>query len=122
MSSDLHFHFAVANILFIDSPVGVGFSYSNTSSDLVTNGDARTGRHETYCLISLLIPIFLLVGSTLICHPLLFVAQDSLAFLLKWFERFPQYKGRDFYITGESYAGRSNFCCLYVVYQNVMHF
>lgn len=64
----------VANILFLDSPVGVGFSYSNTSSDVSTNGDIRT-------------------------------AKDSLAFLLKWFERFPQYKGRDFYITGESYAG-----------------
>ncbi|KAJ9689073.1 hypothetical protein PVL29_014629 [Vitis rotundifolia] len=64
----------VANILFLDSPVGVGFSYSNTSSDVSTNGDMRT-------------------------------AKDSLAFLLKWFERFPQYKGRDFYITGESYAG-----------------
>ncbi|PON99336.1 Serine carboxypeptidase-like [Trema orientale] len=64
----------VANLLFIDSPVGVGFSYSNTSSDLLTNGDKRT-------------------------------AHDSLEFLLKWFERFPQYRGRDFYITGESYAG-----------------
>jgi len=64
----------VANIIFLDSPVGVGFSYSNTSSDLLNNGDKRT-------------------------------AEDSLAFLLKWFERFPQYKGRDFYITGESYAG-----------------
>ncbi|KAK6944321.1 Peptidase S10, serine carboxypeptidase [Dillenia turbinata] len=64
----------VANILFLDSPVGVGFSYSNTSSDLLNNGDIRT-------------------------------AQDSLEFLLKWFERFPQYKGRDFFITGESYAG-----------------
>ncbi|CAB4288893.1 unnamed protein product [Prunus armeniaca] len=63
----------VANILFLDSPVGVGFSYSNTSSDLLSNGDKRT-------------------------------AEDSLAFLLKWFERFPQYKGREFYITGESYG------------------
>ncbi|XP_057952928.1 serine carboxypeptidase-like 29, partial [Malania oleifera] len=64
----------VANILFLDSPVGVGFSYSNTSFDVLNNGDKRT-------------------------------AEDSLAFLLKWLERFPQYKGRDFYITGESYAG-----------------
>ncbi|KAJ4845808.1 Serine carboxypeptidase-like 29 [Turnera subulata] len=64
----------VANVLFLDSPVGVGYSYSNTSSDLLNNGDKRT-------------------------------AADSLSFLLKWFERFPQYKGREFYILGESYAG-----------------
>ncbi|GFQ06689.1 serine carboxypeptidase ii-2 [Phtheirospermum japonicum] len=64
----------VANILFLDSPVGVGFSYSNTSSDLVNNGDERT-------------------------------AGDNLKFLLNWFERFPQYKESEFYITGESYAG-----------------
>nr|GMD22487.1 serine carboxypeptidase II-2 [Ipomoea batatas]GMD87848.1 serine carboxypeptidase II-2 [Ipomoea batatas] len=63
-----------ANLLFVDSPVGVGYSYSNTSSDILTNGDKRT-------------------------------AEDSLEFLLNWFERFPQYKGREFYITGESYAG-----------------
>nr|DAD45403.1 TPA_asm: hypothetical protein HUJ06_003632 [Nelumbo nucifera] len=64
----------VANVLFLESPVGVGFSYSNNSLDVLNNGDKRT-------------------------------AEDSLMFLLKWFERFPQYKGRDFYITGESYAG-----------------
>ncbi|PIN21895.1 Serine carboxypeptidases (lysosomal cathepsin A) [Handroanthus impetiginosus] len=63
-----------ANVLFLDSPVGVGFSYSNTSSDVSSNGDQRT-------------------------------AADNLEFLLQWFERFPQYKGRDFYIAGESYAG-----------------
>ncbi|KAJ1276370.1 hypothetical protein BS78_05G209800 [Paspalum vaginatum] len=62
-----------ANVLFLESPAGVGFSYSNTSSDLVV-GDNRT-------------------------------AHDSYTFLVKWFERFPQYKYRDFYIAGESYGG-----------------
>ncbi|EPS71160.1 hypothetical protein M569_03591, partial [Genlisea aurea] len=64
----------VANVLFVDSPVGVGFSYSNTSSDLLNNGDKRT-------------------------------ASENLEFLLGWFNRFPQYKERDFFISGESYAG-----------------
>ncbi|KAJ0978228.1 hypothetical protein J5N97_013702 [Dioscorea zingiberensis] len=64
----------VANILFLESPAGVGFSYSNTSSDLYTVGDQIT-------------------------------AIDAYHFLVNWFERFPQYKYRDFYIAGESYAG-----------------
>ncbi|KAG6413072.1 hypothetical protein SASPL_125771 [Salvia splendens] len=64
----------VANILFVDSPVGVGFSYSNTPSDIVSNGDKRT-------------------------------ADDILIFMENWLERFPQYKGREFYLIGESYAG-----------------
>ncbi|KAL2460222.1 Serine carboxypeptidase 24 [Abeliophyllum distichum] len=63
----------VANVLFLESPAGVGFSYSNTSSDYVT-GDIKT-------------------------------AADSYTFLVNWLERFPEYKTRDFYITGESYAG-----------------
>ncbi|CAJ2659071.1 serine carboxypeptidase II-2 [Trifolium pratense] len=64
----------VANILYIDSPIGVGFSYSKNSSDILNSGDKRT-------------------------------AEDNLIFLLKWFERFPQYKETEFYIGGESYAG-----------------
>ncbi|KAI7756010.1 hypothetical protein M8C21_011164 [Ambrosia artemisiifolia] len=63
----------VANVLFLESPAGVGFSYSNTSSDYIT-GDVQT-------------------------------AKDSYTFLVNWLERFPEYKTRDFYIMGESYAG-----------------
>lgn len=64
----------VANVLFLESPVGVGFSYSNTSSDYATNGDKKT-------------------------------AEYNYLFLVNWLERFPEYKDRDFYIAGESYAG-----------------
>lgn len=64
----------LANVLFLESPAGVGFSYSNTSSDLYTVGDQKT-------------------------------AEDAYSFLLNWFERFPQYKHRDFYLAGDSYAG-----------------
>ncbi|XP_058765801.1 serine carboxypeptidase-like 40 [Vicia villosa] len=63
-----------ANVLFLESPVGVGFSYSNNSRDYSSNGDKKT-------------------------------AVDNYLFLVNWLERFPEYKNRDFYISGESYAG-----------------
>ncbi|KAF7806784.1 serine carboxypeptidase-like 33 [Senna tora] len=65
-----------ANLLFVESPVGVGFSYTNTSSDLTILEDS-------------------------------FVAEDAYNFLVNWLERFPQFKSRDFFISGESYADRS---------------
>ncbi|VFQ97227.1 unnamed protein product [Cuscuta campestris] len=64
----------LANLLILESPAGVGYSYSNTTSDLYTGGDQKT-------------------------------AEDSYQFLVSWLEKFPQYKHRDFYIVGESYAG-----------------
>ncbi|EAZ02442.1 hypothetical protein OsI_24545 [Oryza sativa Indica Group] len=63
-----------ANLLFVESPAGVGFSYTNTTTDLAHFGDNLT-------------------------------AHDAHAFLVNWLERFPQFKGHDLYIAGESYAG-----------------
>ena len=57
--------------------MGVGFSYTNRSSDLEEVGDRIT-------------------------------AQDSHSFLLDWFNKFPNFKSHEFFIAGESYAGRVN--------------
>ncbi|KAJ4970367.1 hypothetical protein NE237_003466 [Protea cynaroides] len=64
----------VANVLYLESPAGVGFSYSNTTSDYANSGDRRT-------------------------------AMDNYVFLVNWLTRFPEFKTREFYISGESYAG-----------------
>ncbi|KAL4303598.1 hypothetical protein GQ457_10G015320 [Hibiscus cannabinus] len=63
----------VSNIIYLDSPVGVGFSYSRNTS-AYTTGDLRT-------------------------------AADTHAFLLKWFDLYPEFVSNPFYIAGESYAG-----------------
>ncbi|KAF9624052.1 hypothetical protein IFM89_007750 [Coptis chinensis] len=63
-----------ANLLFLEAPVGVGFSYTNNTEDLSALGDKTT-------------------------------AEDSHAFLIEWFKKFPNFKSNEFYITGESYAG-----------------
>ncbi|CAL5192806.1 unnamed protein product [Lathyrus oleraceus] len=63
----------VSNVIYLDSPTGVGFSYSKNISKYST-GDLQT-------------------------------ASDTHAFLLKWFEQFPEFQANPFYISGESYAG-----------------
>lgn len=41
----------LANLLFLETPAGVGFSYSNRSSDLLDTGDIRTGTNILLTLI-----------------------------------------------------------------------
>jgi hypothetical protein len=38
-------------------------------------------------------------------------AMDNMVFLQRWLQKFPQYRGRDLYIAGESYAGRITSQC-----------
>jgi carboxypeptidase C (cathepsin A) len=66
----------MANVLYLESPKGVGFSYCEgvTSSAQCVNTDEST-------------------------------AQDAYEFLVNFFNSFPEYKTNKFYITGESYAG-----------------
>lgn len=63
----------VSNLLFVESPAGVGWSYSNTTSDY-TCGDESS-------------------------------ANDMYKFLLRWYDKFPELRSRDLFLTGESYAG-----------------
>ncbi|KAE8023772.1 hypothetical protein FH972_009436 [Carpinus fangiana] len=63
-----------ANMLYLESPIGVGFSYATDTSSYGAVNDKITAR-------------------------------DNLVFLQKWFERFPLYRNRSLFITGESYAG-----------------
>ena len=62
-----------ANVLFIEQPAGVGYSWANTTDDMKFND-----------LIS---------------------SRDNLIALKHFYVKFPEYKGRDLYISGESYAG-----------------
>jgi len=64
---------AVSNLLFVDQPVGTGFSKCASIFDFDTNEDQ--------------------------------IAATMKLFIDGFLEKNPEYKGRDFYITGESYAG-----------------
>ena len=64
----------LANTLYIEAPVGVGFSYSTAGASDYNCTDDTT-------------------------------AADNLAALHSFYEKFPEFKDNELYITGESYAG-----------------
>ena len=66
----------LSNMLWIESPAGVGMSYTD---GYAINSTYATDDHET--------------------------ARTNVLILQAWFARFPQYSEHDFYISGESYAG-----------------
>jgi carboxypeptidase C (cathepsin A) len=66
----------LANVLWVESPAGVGMSYTPGAGP---NATYSTDDHET--------------------------ARNNLAFLLGWYAKFPQFRGNKLVISGESYAG-----------------
>ncbi|KQJ88429.1 hypothetical protein BRADI_4g17900v3 [Brachypodium distachyon] len=63
-----------ANVIYLETPAGVGYSYSADAAYYQGVNDKMT-------------------------------AMDNMVFMQRWLEKFPQYKGRELYIAGESYAG-----------------
>ncbi|ETO14486.1 hypothetical protein RFI_22883 [Reticulomyxa filosa] len=68
----------VANVIFLESPAGVGFSYCNGQEGPI---DSCPDWNDTN------------------------VAQDNHVVLQQFFKYYPEYTENDFYIAGESYAG-----------------
>jgi len=73
-------------MLYVDNPVGAGFSY--TGDDLGYSTDEMD------------------------------VARNLYAFLVQFFELFPEYQHNDFYVTGESFAGHYVPAVSYVIHLN----
>ena len=68
----------VANMLYIENPVGVGFSHSTGGPD-ETNPDYMAGDYS--------------------------VAKDNLQLIKEFYGRFPAFAENDFYLSAESYGG-----------------
>ncbi|XP_021186633.1 venom serine carboxypeptidase [Helicoverpa armigera] len=69
------YHWALNyHLIFIDNPVGTGFSFTESENAYCTNEDC--------------------------------VARGLYGAMKQFFQMFPHLKGNDFYITGESYAGK----------------
>jgi len=64
-----------ASMLYMEHPAGVGYSYCDPAIEADCTFDDLTD------------------------------AEDNLAMILGWFAKYPEYKGHDFYLSGESYAG-----------------
>merc|ERR1712166_739876 len=62
-----------ANLLYVDQPVGTGFSKAGSITDYDTNEEE--------------------------------IAETMATFMVNFLEKYPDFRGKDFYITGESYAG-----------------
>lgn len=64
---------ARANVMWLESPAGVGWSFAGTEQDLSTNDMLQS--------------------------------QDALKAVNSWYEKFPEFRSNELFVSGESYAG-----------------
>ncbi|XP_038989930.1 serine carboxypeptidase-like 42 [Phoenix dactylifera] len=81
----------VANLLFLESPAGVGWSYCDKKRVGYNYDDWRVGWSPFPSSFFSLAPREL--------------TKENLAFVRKWFQLFPEYTNHQLFLTGESYAG-----------------
>lgn len=63
----------IANIIYLEAPIGVGFSYATNPAYKYYSTDNST-------------------------------AYDNYAFLQNWFQKFPEFRSNDFYVTGGTFS------------------
>lgn len=73
------------DLLFLDNPLGTGFSYTDRLEAMATNQST--------------------------------VGDDLYEALDQFFQAFPELRARDFYVTGESYAGKYVPACAHAIHQ-----
>jgi serine carboxypeptidase-like clade 1 len=85
-------------MIYLDSPAGVGLSYSKNVSDYQT-GDLKTAADSH----TFLLKVYAFMLAWYITN--IYAGQLSSVTCMQWFQMYPEFLSNPFYIAGESYAG-----------------
>ena len=107
-----------SNLLYVDQPVGTGFSYSTDESDFRHDEGGVSNDLYDFVQVCLLSHVYVRASmkkETRIMHLCLITCDWNLSgssrftnfstLFQAFFKKHPQFAKNDFYITGESYAG-----------------